>query len=141
MGSIITDGRSRSYGVKNTGKQTRSDAELKRRTQVQNNRMWRGTNIEVQTRGLLGRVHDTGSDFLPSKYGPGSDKYGPGTFRDMVDYVKAAKNIGKKMSTYGSSRHPSNTYRDKWIDNPRNPYSPNSWVKQTIYRKLREEGN
>ena len=104
MGSIITDGVSRSYGLKNNGKRNRSEAEQQRATQIENNTMWRGSNIKVKHGGIWGRHYDTKQQGW---------QRGPGTFVDRVDYVKAAKNIGKKMKTYGSSRHPTNTYH-KW---------------------------
>ena len=39
MGSIITDGKSRSYGLRNNGKRNKSDAEQQRATQIENNTM------------------------------------------------------------------------------------------------------
>ena len=101
MGSIITDGKSRSYGLRNNGKRNKSDAEQQRATQIENNTMWSGSNIKVEHSGVWGRYAD-GAQFASG---------GPGTFNDRIDYVKAAKNIGLKMKTFGSSRHPTNTYK------------------------------
>ena len=101
MGSIITDGKPRRYGLRNSSMRNKSEAEQQRATQIENNTMWSGSNIKVEHSGVWGRYAD-GAQFASG---------GPGTFRDMVDYVKAAKNIGKVMKTYGSSRHPTNTYK------------------------------
>jgi hypothetical protein len=109
MGSIITDGKSRSYGLRNNGKRNKSDAEQQRATQIENNTMWSGSNIKVEHSGVWGRYAD-GAQFASG---------GPGTFKDKVDYVKAAKNIGSVMKTYGSSRHPTNTYKEKsYVSHP-----------------------
>ena len=110
MGSIITDGKSRSYGLRNNGKRNKSDAEEQRATQIENNTMWSGTNIKVKSSGVLGQYHDTKEQgSKPFLFGVST--LGSGTFKDSEDYVKSAKNIGKKMNTYGSSRHPTNTYK------------------------------
>ncbi len=103
MGSIITDGKSRSYGLRNNGKRNKSEAEKQRASQIENNKMWAGSNVKVEHAGIYGQWHDQKQQGW---------QRGPGTFVDKVDYVKAASNLGTKMKTYGSSRHPTNTYHE-----------------------------
>ena len=60
-----------------------------------------------------------------------------GRSRNKTGYSKTKRSYPK--STFKFTRIPR--VPTKWIDNPRNPYSPNSPIKQMIYRKLREEDN